>query len=108
MDMFWMVVNMLAFVGTPVGLTWAWYAYAREKPDWSRLRDIVGLIGLMAPTASVAILFFSVTTKTSFHPAVLLGAVGLVFSFAGRPRLIFPQVVGSVGSVMLWYGLTLP
>ena len=110
--MFWLIVNTLGFVGTPIGLIWGWIAWARSRRDQTRAR-VASLIAISAGTLSLVIFFaarfFSHPASRSLDAVGFFVAVGAVLiSLVGYRRLIVPVCLVSVGAIMLWYGLTLP
>jgi hypothetical protein len=118
--MTWFVINILAFLGTPLGLILGWLGYSRQKRIQRGVRTYVSLIALSAASLSVGLLGFCLlwgrskglhTTDSTIHSLITLGVwMGLLaaaISFACRLRALLPILLASVGSVLLWYGLTL-
>jgi hypothetical protein len=103
--MFWPIVNALGFVGTPVGLVWAWLT-------WAKRREPVPLVAVAAASLSPVIFFVA----RFFHPpassvldwtAAIAACGAMVISLFAYFRLAIPVALAAVGSLMLWYGMTL-
>lgn len=111
--MFWLIVNSLGFVGTPVGLVWAWVAWSKRSQGQARgARETVSLIAVSAATLGPVILFVA----RFFHPpasrsldwvGLLLAGSSILVCLFGRLRFAIPVCLASIGSIMLWYGMTL-
>ena len=119
-EMTWFVINTLAFLGTPVGLILGWLGYSKQKRDQPGVRTYISLVALSAASSSVVLLGFCLlwgrakglhTTDSTIHALITLGvwtgALATAISFACRVRALVPILLASVGSVLLWYGLTL-
>lgn len=115
-NMLWPVVNLLAFVGTPVGLLYGWITYRRETRLRPGPRLRISQAGLLAASCSVLALAISFVLPRSAEvlqrylsrAGMLLPMVGTTLSLAGRGRLIPLIVLACIGALMLWYGLSLP
>jgi hypothetical protein len=118
--MTWFVIDMLAFLGTPVGLLLGWVGYSRQKHAQPGVRTNISLIALSAVSLSVVLLGLCLlwgrakglhTTDSTLHALITLGVwmgvLATAASFACRLRALLPILLASVGSVLLWYGLTL-
>jgi hypothetical protein len=118
--MTWFVINIMAFLGTPLGLVFGWLAYTRQKRSAPGMRTNISLVAISGATLSVALLVFSLiwtrskglgTTNSTIHAlitaGVWMGILAAATSLAGRARALFPTLLASAGSVLLWYGLTL-
>jgi hypothetical protein len=110
--MFWLIVNSVGFVGTPVGLVWAWVSWAKRNRGEARVRESVGLIAVVAASLSPVIFF----VVRFFHPSashaldwvgVALACIAIAISLFGYLRLAIPVTLAAAGSLMLWYGMTL-
>ncbi len=110
--MFWLIVNSLWFVGTPVGLVWAWMAWAKRSRGETRVRGSIGLIAVAAASLSPVIFFVA----RFLHPpvsraldwtGVVVACSAIALSLFGYFRLAIPVALAAVGSLMLWYGMTL-
>ncbi len=119
LNMGWGLINAVWFLA-PIFLVWGWVQYLR-LPDRSTWRSHASVVGLSMPLLSLIlglvdrILAHPVIGPSSFTPAPRLSSVvvwlpiaGTVVSLAGRPRLILPIIWASVGTVLFWYGITLP
>lgn len=111
--MFWLIANTLAFVGTPTGLIWGWMAWVRGRRDQARVRVVFSLIAISAVSLSLVIFYVSrflspSTSRMLDHVAFFVAIGGALVSLAGQLRMIIPVCLVSVGTIMLWYGLTLP
>ena len=111
--MFWLIANALAFAGTPIGLIWGWAALARDRHEKTKARLAISLVAISAASLSLLIFFvarfLSPSASRVFDHIGLLGAVGgALVSLAGRLRLVIPVFLIAIGTLMLWYGLTLP
>jgi len=118
--MTWFVINIIAFIGTPLGLVFGWLAYSRQKRSAPGMRTNIGLVAISGATLSVALLVFSLiwarskglgTTNSSIHTLVTVGVwmgmLAATTSLAARVRALVPTLLASAGSVLLWYGLAL-
>ena len=118
--MTWFLTNSMAFIGTPLGLILGWIGYSREKRLRPGVRTQISLIALSAASLSVALLGFLLlwgssmrlgTDNATGHSLTTLGlwigVLAAAIAFAGRVRILLPILVACVGSVLLWYGLTL-
>src|SRR5258706_13026850 len=110
--MFWVIVNILGFVGTPVGLVWAWLSWAKRNRAEPGVRKSTSLIAVSAVSLSPIIFFVA----RFFHPSAsraldwtggVVACVAIVVSVFGYLRLAIPWALAAVGSLMLWYGMTL-
>jgi hypothetical protein len=116
--MFWLVADILGFIGTPIGLFYGWVTYCKQNAERG-IRTRMSLLGLVAASLSIALLVLSFVApaagwKTTDPPVRILVRSGVIaavaamaLSLAGRARLILPVWLASIGAVMLWYGLTL-
>lgn len=115
----WAIVNAIWLLA-PIFLVWGWVQYIRI-PNHSSWRLHASVVGLSAPLLSVVLgvadrmLAHPIIGPNSFTPAPHLSAavvripiLGMLIGLAGRPRLIVPIVWASVGTVLFWYGTTLP
>ena len=110
--MFWLIVNGLGFLGTPVGLVWAWLSWAKANPGGARPGKPMGLIAVAAGTLSPAIFFLAwflqpPAARALDWTAVVLAFGAIAVSLMGYLRLAIPVALAAVGSLMLWYGMTL-
>jgi hypothetical protein len=118
--MTWFVINTLAFLGTPVGLILGWSGYSKQKRVQPGARTYISLIALSAASLRVGLLGLCLlwgrakglhTTDSTIHALITLGVwmgvLAAAGSFACRLRALLPIFLASVGSVLLWYGLTL-
>ena len=117
--MSWTVFNIIV-LASPIALLWGWVRYLRlrQASDW-RLRASV--VGLAAPLVSVGLWVVMIvvaranewhTSNSAVHPLITVGMwiplVGMLVGFVGRPRLILAIVPASIGTVLFWFGTTLP
>ena len=115
----WIVFNVIVFA-SPIALLWGWVRYLRlrQESDW-RLRASV--VGLTAPLVSVCLwaVMLVIARANEWHTpnfvvhrlitvGVWIPLVGMLVGFVGRPRLILAIVPASVGTVLFWFGTTLP
>ena len=110
--MFWLVVNSLAFVGTPTGLLWGWLVWVKRRHEQAGIRVVMSLIAML--TASLSVLIFFAARFLSASESWTVDRVGLfvaagsiLFSLVGQRRLVVPVWLTSIGAIMLWYGTTL-
>jgi hypothetical protein len=111
--MFWVIVNSLAFVGTPVGLVWGWVGWAKRRRDQTRVRGTMSLVAISMATVTLIVFLaarFLGTPKsqTLDRVGLYLAAASIVVSLAGRLRLMIPVCLVSTGAIMIWFGTTLP
>jgi len=108
----WLIINLLAFVGTPVGLAWAWILWAKRRRDQRGVRTTMSFLGISATTLSLPILFcarfFPHVSRALDGVGLSVAVAGALISLAGQLRIAVPVWLASIGTVMLWYGLTLP
>jgi hypothetical protein len=116
----WTIINAVCLVA-PFILVWGWVLYAR-LPTRSGWRSHASFLGLLAPALSVVIGTVSLMSARSTvgrdsvtpaarhlpHIAVWLPIAGIVLGIAGRPRLMLAIVPACIGTVLFWYGVTLP
>ena len=118
--MTWFVINTLAFLGTPIGLILGWFEYSKQKRIRSGARTYISLIALSAASLSVVLLGLCLllgrarglyTTDSTIHAlitvGVWIGVLATAASLACRLRALLPVLLASVGSVLLWHGLTI-
>lgn len=118
--MTWFVINVIAFLGTPIGLILGWIVCGRQKNIQPGPRAYISIVALSGASLSVALLGFCLlwgrskglhTTDSTMHALITLGVwmgvLATAVSFAGRVRALLPILLASIGSVLLWYGLTL-
>jgi hypothetical protein len=118
-QMSWALVNLIAFVGAPVGFLYGCWLYWTESQQSRSLRLRFSLVGLSAVAVSFAgwLVLVIVANVLGLHSsdgpirrAIGLGALlpllGMVVSFFGRPRFILPIALASVGTVLFWIGTT--
>lgn len=110
--MFWLIVNILGFVGTPVAVVWAWLSWAKRNRAEPGAGKSISLVAVAAASLSPLIFFVA----RFFHPsasraldwtAVVVACGAIVLSLFGYLRLAIPVAIAAVGSLMLWYGMTL-
>src|SRR6266481_6580718 len=110
--MFWLIVNTLGFVGTPVGLGWAWLAWAKRSGGQARAREAVSLVAVSAASLSPVILFVArflhpPASRTLDWAGLAVACGAILVSLFGYLRLAIAVSSASIGSIMLWYGMTL-
>ena len=111
--MFWLIVNILAFVGTPAGLVWGWVGWVKRRQDPARLRVRMSLVAISLATVTPVIFFVArflgtSGSRTLDRVGLYLAAASILVSLAGRLRLVVPVCLVSVGAIMIWFGTTLP
>ena len=52
----WLAINLFAFIGTPVGLAWAWILWVKRRRNQAGVRIKISLFGISATTLSLPIL----------------------------------------------------
>ena len=108
--MFWLIVNALAFVGTPAGLIWGWVSLVIERQDHVSVRKKMSLIALSAASLTLAIFlaarFIGSGSRTLDRVGVFVAVASILVSLSGRLRLVIPVCLVSVGAIMIWFGTT--
>jgi len=115
----WAALNLLIFVGTPLGFFYGWRMYRNESSKGVSPRLRASLMGLLAATVSVGLWVMTVLLARAMgwrttDPGVswligtgeLLPLLGLFIALFGRPRLILPIVLTCIGTSLFWYGTT--
>ena len=106
---------------SPFILLWGWVKYLQipNRLDW---RSRASLAGLSAPLLSIGVwavmLLLAHSTKwpnaetSAIRHLTTVGVwipiVGMMVGFAGHPRLILAILPTSIGTLMFWFGTTLP
>jgi len=116
----WLVINALAFIGTPAGLLDGWVAY-KNLPDRRSWRPKISFSALSCASLSVILLAIAVVSARLFSLqstggpehllikcGIYMASAGAFASFAGSPRIIVPALLGNLGAFALWFGLTTP
>ena len=115
----WIIVNIIVFA-SPIALLWGWARYfrLRQASDWHLRASAIGLaaplvsIGLWVVMLVVALANEWHTSNSVVHRLITVGMwiplVGMLVGFVGRPRLILAIVPASIGTVLFWFGTTLP
>jgi hypothetical protein len=121
------IAGIIALIA-PVGLVYSWYFYftrMRKAPLGWRGRitllslALVSIVALIWPVMMVLTphadwgsglgVAHQVQWVESWHTPILRTLlVALVLAFFGRPRLIGPIVVASIGTAIFWIGSTMP
>ena len=106
---------------SPFILLWGWVKYLQipNRLDW---RSRASLVGLSAPLLSIGVWAVvlllahsrkwpNIETPTIRHlttVGVWIPIIGMLVGFAARPGLILAILPAAIGTVMFWYGTTLP
>jgi len=115
------LIDLIVFLGTPAGLIWGCYLYLSESRKAKSFRLHLSLFGLCAIGASMALWLATaiVMNALGLHEfsrrvglTIAVGAavplLGTVVSMFGRPRLIAPIALASIGTSLFWIGSTVP
>ena len=114
--MVWLLINSVVVI-SPFILIWGWVRYW-QMPNSSDWRSRASLVGLTAPILSVGA-WSAALLLARFHVAspaihrlttvgIWVPALGLVIGLFGRPRLLLAIIPSSIGTVLFWFGTTLP
>jgi len=119
------IATMIALLA-PVALIYSWVFYVtklrKDPPNW---RSRLTLVSLLLTTLGAALLpamialepkanwttYAGVPRQIDFEAswakfAVRSLAAGFVLCFFGRPRLIAPLALASVGCILFWFAMT--
>jgi hypothetical protein len=118
----WPVITILT-LSTPLIWLWGIVKY-RQAPNHSDWRARASLVGLAAPVLSFGLWLAAVllgrrigwpasASDPAIHRITTIGAIwipalGLLAGIVGRPRLIPFVILTSIGTVLFWFGTTLP
>jgi hypothetical protein len=112
-SLFWFVINLLAFLGTPVGLVWGWCKWAKHRHDQPSRIPRIELAAILSATVGPALF-----AMAGFVPGVLgrvagrtgfaLACFGIALSFTTSWQMVVAACLTAVGGVMLAFGLRLP
>jgi len=116
----WAIINAVWLLA-PFILLWGWVKYF-QIPNRSGWRLHASFVGLSAPILSVVLWVVALvvargmgwhTTDPVIHHLIGVGGLwipllGMLIGLAGQRRLLWAIVPASVGTVMFWFGTTLP
>jgi hypothetical protein len=111
--LFWFVINLLAFLGTPVGLVWGWYRWAKHRHDQPSRIPRIELAAILSATAGPALFAMAgfvpgVLERVAGRTGLALAFLGIVLSFTTSWQMVVAACLTAVGGVMLAFGLRLP
>jgi hypothetical protein len=111
--LFWFVANLLAFLGTPIGLVWGWYGWTKRRQHQplhiARIELAAILSATLGPVVFAMAKFLPNTLeRIAGRTRLALSFLGIVLSFAISWQTVVATCLMAVGGVMLVFGLTQP
>ena len=111
--MFWFLSNLLAFLGTPIGLILGWYGWAKRSSGQQGPRSTVELPAILSATLAPVPFLVGHFSPNSLErvagvAGIALAIAAILLSLTTSWQMVLAVCLTVVGGVLLVFGLTLP